>query len=231
MEIMLWLSGHLGRVATMKIKLDPIKLSGVVAFLIKWWAKSIRYAVGPVLQNVLDRREKGESFILAVWHEELFQSIAYGCVYMDELVGVVSPSKDGEFISATIAKFGHSSVRGSSSRGGVKALLQIKRDMDKRNRIAVFAIDGPRGPRREPKDGVIFLAQRAGAKIVPMRSYCSSKKIFKKTWDQFQLPRPFCKCDLVFGEPYEVTKEKLTPEVMEQEREKLKKIMNGLVEE
>lgn len=212
----------------MKIKIDPVKLAGPMAFLIKWWAKSINYTIDPILQDVLDRRDKGESFILAVYHEELFASISYGCVYMDELVGVVSPSKDGEFIASTIGKFGHTAVRGSSSRGGVKALLQTKRHMEKRNRIAVFAVDGPRGPRRIPKDGIIFLAQRANAKIVPMRTHCSSKKIFEKTWDQFQIPRPFCDCNCTFAEPYNVTDEKLTPEVMEQERDKLQAIMNGL---
>lgn len=213
----------------MKIKLDPVKLSGIVAFLVKWWAKSIRYDVSPGLRDVFDRRDQGERFILALWHEELFQSIAYGCVYSPNLVGVVSPSKDGEFIASTIERFGHSTVRGSSSRGGMKALLQLKRIMEKEASIGVFAVDGPRGPRREPKDGVIFLAHRAKAKIVPIRAVCSRKKVFQKAWDKFQLPYPFTRCELVTGEPYLVEADELTPDVLEREREKLKEILNGLV--
>ncbi|HKI80352.1 MAG TPA: DUF374 domain-containing protein, partial [Pseudodesulfovibrio sp.] len=102
-----------------------------------------------------------------------------------QVVTFVSQSKDGEVIARVLEQIGHVTVRGSSTRGGVRALLQAKRIMEKQNRMAVFTVDGPKGPRHKPKDGIIFLAQRAGAKIVPLRAYPVSKKVFDKSWDHF----------------------------------------------
>ncbi len=169
--------------------------------------------------------------IMALWHGELFPAIAFGHTINVRPVTFVSQSKDGEFIARVLEKMGHVTVRGSSTRGGVKALLQAKRIMERDHRRAVFTIDGPKGPRHKSKDGVIFLAQRARAKIVPLRVFPKWRKIFEKSWDRFILPSPFTPCPVYLGEPMQVTEEKLTPDVIARERKRLEERMLALGKE
>lgn len=212
----------------MRIPIDPILFAPAIAGLFKAWVRSIRYAVPEVLSRTLERNRAGERFVIALWHDELFPIAGYGCLYTSGLVGVVSPSKDGQFVASIMERLGQTTVRGSSSRGGVKALLQAKRVMVRENRMAVFAVDGPKGPRHEPKDGVIFLAQRAGAGIVPIRAFTRRKKVFAKAWDRFQLPYPFTSCELAVGEPFRVTDARLDADTLAMERVRLKKTLDAL---
>lgn len=212
----------------MKIKIDALRFAPLIARLFKAWVFTMRYIVSEKFFAVKSLNKNGQPFVIALWHDELFSIAGYGCLNVEGLMGIVSSSKDGEFIAVLMKSLGHTTVRGSSSRGGMKALLQAKRVMDKEKNMAVFAVDGPRGPRHEPKDGAIFLAQRAGAKIVPIRAYAAKAKRFEKAWDKFQLPYPFSRCELVVGDPYEVTTEKLNADVLQAERERLKEKLNSL---
>ncbi len=215
----------------MRISFDPIRFAPAMAALFRLWVKSMRYTVPKALDKIMERNREGERFVIALWHDELFPIAGYGCVYTTGLMGIVSESKDGQFVASVMEGLGQTTVRGSSSHGGVRALLEAKRVMERENRMAVFAVDGPRGPRHEPKDGVIFLAQRAKAKIVPIRAYTSRKKVFANAWDRFQLPWFFSRCELVFGEPYAVTTEKLNVDTLAVERKRLKETLDSLGEE
>ena len=212
----------------MFIPIDPIWFAPAMAFVFKAWVKTMRFSVPGVLEDIEQRNRDGERFVIALWHDELFPIAGYGCVYTTGLMGIVSKSKDGQFVASIMEGLGQTTVRGSSKHGGVRALLEAKRVMERENRMAVFAVDGPRGPRHEPKDGAIFLAQRVGAKIVPIRAKCSRKKIFENAWDRFQLPWFFSRCELVFGEPYDVTTEKLDAETLAVERQRLKDTLDSL---
>jgi len=212
----------------MKIAFDPVRLVPLVAALFKGWARSLRYEVhdeSGVLESI---RSGGEPLVLALWHGELFPATAFGHTITARLVTFVSQSRDGEFIARVIERLGHVTVRGSSTRGGVKALLQAKRVMEKENRRAVFTIDGPKGPRHQAKDGVIFLAQRAGARIVPLRAFPQRSTVFEKSWDRFVLPWPFTRCRIYLGEPMAVTGDKLDEAVMATERARLEERMLAL---
>lgn len=200
-----------------------------MAFAFKAWVKTMRFTVPGCLADIQERNQEGERFVIALWHDELFPIAGYGCVYTSGLMGIVSKSKDGQFVASIMEGLGQTTVRGSSRHGGVRALLEAKRVMERENRMAVFAVDGPRGPRHEPKDGAIFLAQRVGAKIVPVRAKCSWKKIFENAWDRFQLPWPTSRCELVFGDAYEVTTEKLNADTLAAERKRLKDTLDSLV--
>lgn len=146
--------------------------------------------------------DSGKSFILALWHDELFPAIfAPKRIGKFSLITMASQSSDGEFISSVLKRLGYEVARGSSSRGGLKALLHIAHAMQKKKICPAITVDGPRGPRHQVKEGIIFLAQRAGVPIIPMRCHASRKKIFLKSWDKFQLPLPFSKVEVVFGDP------------------------------
>lgn len=125
--------------------------------------------------------------IYAFWHECIF---ALAWRYRRRGMAVVtSRSYDGEFIARTIEKLGYTAVRGSSSRGGVGALLGMH-DVIARGKIAVFTIDGPRGPRHVAKAGPILLAKNTQRPV-----YCAyvamENKWRLKSWDQMMIPRPF----------------------------------------
>ncbi|MBU1003090.1 MAG: lysophospholipid acyltransferase family protein [Proteobacteria bacterium] len=212
----------------MKISINPLRFAPFIAGLFRVWLSTMRFSTTENMEAILELNKSGQSLVIALWHDELFSIAGYGCLNTTGLVGIVSPSKDGEFVAIVMERLGQATVRGSSSRGGVRALLQAKRLMDRENKMAVFAVDGPRGPRHEPKDGAIFLAQHAGALIVPIRAYPAKKKVFEKAWDKFQLPYPFTSCQLVFGEPYAVTDEKLDADVLAKERERMKAKLDAL---
>jgi len=191
-------------------------------------AWSLRFECHGNLQSIIESNKKGQPYVIAFWHGELLPVSCLAHTVSPHFVALISQSKDGEVIAGVLERLGQKAVRGSSSRGGVKALLQAKRIMEKENRMAVFTMDGPRGPRHKAKDGVIFLAQRAGAKIIPVRAFPKKKKIFTKSWDHFVLPMPFTRCSAYIGEPMEVTTEKLDKDVMAREKERLERRMHSL---
>lgn len=211
----------------MKIPVDPTCLAPLITGLFRLWTCSIRFELHGDWDGLATMHKAGQPLVFALWHGEIFPITAFGYSKSTDLVVFVSQSKDGEVIARVLERLGIATVRGSSSRGGVKALLQACRAMVKDNRMGVFTIDGPRGPRHKSKDGVIFLAQRANAKIVPLRAYPERKKVFK-SWDKFVLPLPFTKCPVYVGDPMDVTTEKLDKDVLAREKARLEKRMSEL---
>ncbi len=104
---------------------------------------------------------------------------------------MVSRSFDGEYIARTIEKLGFVAVRGSSSRGGAKALLGLRRQLDQGTSVA-FTIDGPRGPKYVAKPGPVLLSR---ASALPMAAFyvAISDAWVLNTWDAFMIPKPFSK--------------------------------------
>lgn len=212
----------------MKIPIDPVKFTPFISWVFKLWAKTLRFEAVGESEAFFQMHEQGQPVVLALWHGELFSITAFGCTVDYSFAALVSQSKDGEIIARVLEDLGHATVRGSSSRGGVKALVQAVRGMANKTRVIAFTMDGPRGPRHKAKDGVIFLAKHAGAKIVPLRAYPKKKKVFEKSWDKFVLPMPFSRCPIYFGEPMEITADDLDKDTMKRERERLEKVMQAL---
>ena len=197
----------------------------LVARVYVLWVLLTRYRVW-FMEPVWELKGQGKRFAFALWHDEMFSFVRLRKGF--DLVTVVSQSKDGEFLARTLGALGVASARGSSSRGGVKALIGACRLMRKESRDAVVTVDGPRGPRRQAKEGLIFLARQAPALITPVRAFISSKKVFDKSWDKFQVPLPGAKIIVAFGEPYEIEPGELTPERLERERLRLQVAMEGI---
>jgi lysophospholipid acyltransferase (LPLAT)-like uncharacterized protein len=146
-------------------------------------------------------KAKNRRFIYAFWHQrQVYFTWAHRGVGAAVLV---SRSKDGEMIAETMRLSDIGAVRGSSSRGGAAAVRQLMEVLQSGLDIGITP-DGPKGPAREVKDGVIFLAQKLGAPIVPVTNALSRKLEFKKAWDRFQVPLPFGRAVVAYGEPIEV---------------------------
>ena len=156
--------------------------------------------------------------IYALWHNRLALCLTAYCAHAKKrghrggLAALISASKDGAFLSGIFECFGVQAVRGSTSRRGRQALLELTRWIRRGHDIGITP-DGPRGPCYVVQDGVIYLAQLSGLPIVPL-SYQLGWKIRLKSWDRFQLPLPFSRCEIFFGTPIHVPRE-----VSEEERE------------
>lgn len=166
--------------------------------------------------------------VCAIWHDELFPLVFLH--RKENVVAVVSQSRDGDLLSRVLQGQGIHLARGSSSRGGVKALVSSIRQVLDDHRDAVITVDGPRGPRHRTKDGAIYLAMKTGALIVPVRVKMSRTKVFLKAWDRFQLPWPFSTCIVFYGTPYQLKKDMTALEIEEQ-REVLQTKLDQLLPE
>ena len=122
-----------------------------------------------------------------------------------KIAALVSASKDGALLAAVLGRFGVEHVRGSSSRRGPQALLEMATRARLGYNLALTP-DGPKGPRYIVQPGVIALAQLSGLPIIPVT--CNARrKLCLKSWDGFQIPFPFSRCELILNEPIHVPRE------------------------
>jgi len=143
-------------------------------------------------------KARNERFIYAFWHQ---RQVYFTWAHRGAGAAVlVSRSKDGEMIAETMRLSDIGAVRGSSSRGGAAAVRQLMEVLQSGLDIGITP-DGPKGPAREVKDGAIFLAQKLGVPLVPITNALSRKLEIKKAWDRFQVPLPFGRAYVVYGDP------------------------------
>lgn len=142
--------------------------------------------------------------ILVFWHSRIL--LISHLFQRENALILVSRSKDGEIIARILERQGHEPLRGSSSRGGLRALSGMIRKMKQSGRPAVVIPDGPRGPRHRVQPGVITLAKKTGFPIVPVSYSARRRKVFN-SWDRFILPAPLTPCKVVFGDPLNVPAE------------------------
>jgi hypothetical protein len=126
-------------------------------------------------------------FLYCVWHDDILMTVF--CGRPKRMAGLVSPHQDGSYLADAMQRVGITSVRGSSKRGASRAM----REMLDRVRDLHVAItpDGPRGPRRQMKTGIIFLASRSGRVIIPTAYACRRSWRIRGNWTDMQLPVPF----------------------------------------
>ena len=140
-----------------------------------------------------------ERFIYAFWHQQqAFFTVSHRG---DKMTVLISKSKDGEIIAETIRLCcGVLATRGSSSRGASDAVRALMTALESGLDIGLTP-DGPKGPAREIKAGIMFLAQKLRVPILPISSAQSNSYVFKKSWDRFTLPMPFGRMAVVYGKP------------------------------
>jgi lysophospholipid acyltransferase (LPLAT)-like uncharacterized protein len=195
----------------------PARKSGVVVpHAPKWHQKLAAFFICLVLNLIaltvryrildphgfLKRRDFGPA-IYCVWHNRLALSMKIYFAFARQrhaspgLAGLVSASKDGALLSKIFENFGIQPVRGSSSRRGAQAMRELTTWAERGYDISITP-DGPRGPRYVVADGAIALAQITRLPLVPA-SYHLNWKIQFKSWDGFQIPLPFARCEVTIG--------------------------------
>ncbi len=149
----------------------------------------------------LDTIEReGRQPIYALWHGRILP----GTIYLRDrgIMVITSENFDGEWVARIIRRFGYETARGSTSRGGARALAQLRRDM-REGRPVAFTVDGPRGPAGVAQPGAVWLASATGNPIVPCHIEASSFWTVK-SWDRHQVPKPGSHLAAVIGAPIEV---------------------------
>ena len=198
-------------------------LASLIYVLIRAIGFTLRYGWeyhAALLQN------ENRPVIFCTWHNRLALSLLMYDDYIQRrqqahrLAAMVSASKDGGVVARILEHFGAQPVRGSSSRRGPQALLELTTWAEQGYDLAITP-DGPRGPRYVVQEGVVALAQLTGRPIVPASQHLSWKICFK-SWDRFQVPLPFSRAIMRFGEPLLVPREasENEREVLRQELEK-----------
>lgn len=180
----------------------------------RWRARAIAFAGYPLLAALcrtyrwkIDGAEHFEAAvrsarppILALWHGRILPGLHY--FRHRGIVVLTSQNFDGEWIARILRRFGFHTARGSTSRGGARALVQLRRDLAA-GRPAAFTVDGPRGPAKVVKAGVVFLAGATGNPILPYHIE-SSRHWTLESWDRTQIPKPFATVALAIGAPISV---------------------------
>jgi lysophospholipid acyltransferase (LPLAT)-like uncharacterized protein len=198
----------------------PRVLSFFGWLLISLWSRSVRIRF--INRETPDRlAAEGGNFIYAFWHGRQFLLFHH-----HRNTGIVIPaseSRDGEIQAWILRRFGFDVVRGSSKRKGDRALLGLVDGLRKGKSIAL-AVDGPRGPIYEVKQGVTYLAGKLNKVIVPVSTGARRFWILEKIWDKYLLPVPFTEAVIVYGEPVIVNG--ISEEELESKRQVLTEALN-----
>jgi lysophospholipid acyltransferase (LPLAT)-like uncharacterized protein len=190
-----------------------ILLLPFISLLLRLWARTIRW------QSRYDfERDRGK--IYALWHGYALALAFFG---LDRgIVVLVSRFRDGDIADGLLKRFGFETVRGSAEegreeKGGRSALLKLMELLREGKNIAI-TVDGPKGPTFRAKDGVVFLAQKTGAVLIP--ACVRFEKSFRlNTWDRLVIPYPFTKAQLLVGKEIRVSPE----DILEEKRRELEK--------
>ena len=195
--------------------------------LYRLWARTLRLRVEDPHNVVAFVRN--QPVIFAIWHNRLLMlpRVFDPCFPTRQSFGLISASRDGDLVSILIERSGYGTIRGSSSRQGVSALRQLVDTLAAGGNV-LLTPDGPRGPVYEASQGLVFLAQKTGAPVVPIHmEYSSCWRL--KSWDRFIVPRPFARLRAIFGAPIHI-EPTAAPDQFEDERVRLQSAMMNLVE-
>ena len=139
----------------------------------------------------------GKGAIFVTWHG---RSLLPANVFRNKgYWALISLSNDGEIQDVIFRKFGFQTIRGSTGRGGVRGALQMARQV-KEGGVLAFTPDGPRGPTHKVQLGVILMAEKSGAPIIPL-GISANRRWLMRSWDSYMLPQPFSQTYFLVGEP------------------------------
>lgn len=196
------------------------RILGTILGAVLWlWRRTVRLEV-----RGIEQLEEFDVVPLAVWHGRI-----QGCLYA--LVGrpvaaMFSNSPDGELAARALAVFGVGAVRGSTWKGGRKALMaMIARAEESGLRYPALTVDGPKGPARKSKSGIVHLAMDLDRPVIPI-SFSATRTWVLRSWDRTVLAKPFSRVVVEFGAPVEIGAE----EPVRDARERIDRALDSLTE-
>jgi len=188
-----WKSSRLKRLEAAAISMAGYRLVAALGATFRWRAEGVEHVEAVV--------RGGRQPIMAFWHGRILPATLF--FRSRGIVVITSENFDGEWIAGIIERFGYGTARGSTSRDGIRALLQLSKDMAA-GKPAAFTIDGPRGPARVAQPGAVWLAKNTGNPVVPFHIE-ADRHWTANSWDRTQIPKPFAHVAIAVGEPLEVS--------------------------
>jgi len=188
-----WRASRLKRIQARLISALGYRLISILGSTLRWKIEGLSH---------LDAiAASGRQPIMSFWHGRILPATYY--FRQRGIVVITSENFDGEWIAGIIERFGYGTARGSTSRGGRKALLQLTRDVAA-GKAAGFTVDGPRGPARVAQPGAVWLAKATGNPVLPFHLE-ASRHWTLRSWDRTQIPKPFATVALAIGPPFTVS--------------------------
>lgn len=173
--------------------------------------------------NITGENKYPGAAVYALWHR---QEVLFIYLHRNqEVCGLVSKSKDGEYMARILKRFGFTFVRGSTTTGGIMALRGLIKAARDGYSVAITP-DGPKGPIFKVQPGIVYLAQKAHVPVIPVACALSKKKILR-SWDKYQFPLPFGRIEAVYGQPLPIAES----DDVEAKTLELENILNKLTEE
>jgi lysophospholipid acyltransferase (LPLAT)-like uncharacterized protein len=160
----------------------------------------VRVVNGDIVRPFLDRKE---AFIHVLWHGQLLPLL---WTHRHRQVAImVSEHSDGEIIARVARSLGFRTVRGSTSRGAARVLLEACREVESGFTVAI-TVDGPRGPAKSVAPGAVVISQRTGSAMIPTAA--SADRAWRlRSWDRFEIPKPFARVTVAYSDPIRVQAE------------------------
>ncbi len=190
-----WRASRLKRFEAAAISIAGYRLISALGATFRWRTEGLEHF------EAITR--SGRQPIMAFWHGRILPATFY--FKRRGIVVIISENFDGEWIAGIIERFGYGTARGSTSRGGRRALLKLSRDLAA-GRPAGFAVDGPRGPARVAQPGAVWLAKLTGNPVLPFHLE-ADRCWTTNSWDRTQIPKPFATVSIAMGAPFEVPRD------------------------
>jgi lysophospholipid acyltransferase (LPLAT)-like uncharacterized protein len=201
-------------------------INKLIAFIgyIAIWFVGITSRITVINNGIIENfKKEGQNYIYAFWHgRQLFLVYSHRFRKINILI---SQSLDGQLITDITRLFGFKAVRGSSTRGGMRALVELVHAAEAGDVLA-FTPDGPKGPYREVQPGVLYVAQKTGLPIVPL-TFSAKRKLVLNNWDKFIVPYPFNDIIVANGHPVYVH----NTDNLEEKKKELQAALNLLTDE
>jgi lysophospholipid acyltransferase (LPLAT)-like uncharacterized protein len=187
-----WRSSRLKRLQASLIAAVGYRVIALLGSTLRWKTEGLEHFDAIVAS--------GRQPVMGFWHGRILPAAYY--FRRRGIVVITSENFDGEWIAGIIERLGYGTARGSTSRGGRKALLQLTRDMAA-GKPAGFTLDGPRGPARVAQPGAVWLSKATGNPVLPFHLE-ASRHWTLQSWDRTQIPKPFSTVAIAMGEPFHV---------------------------
>jgi len=187
-----WRSSPVKRLEAAAIAVLGYRICAALGATLKWRVEGLHH-YDEIVRG-------GHQPIMGFWHGRILPATIY--FKRRGIVVITSENFDGEWIAGIIERFGYRTARGSTSRGGAKALVQMKHDMEA-GRPTGFTLDGPRGPARVAQPGAVWLSKATGNPVLPFHLE-ASRHWTVNSWDRTQIPKPFSTVALIVGQPFVV---------------------------
>ena len=200
--------------------------------VVRLWFGTVRVKIlnPSVYRDYFVKNGSGRNVVGGSWHRH-----AIFFFYFFRTLGprgvMISQSKDGDFTAKVAMHMGYTPIRGSSSKGGSAALRGLIEFMKFKGeaRLSGTAVDGPRGPARVMKTGMLAVAKESGSWFVPMACSGTNVITFPKAWDRTIIPKPFSKIVMDFGEPFTIPPD-ISPADMDEVRRSTEAILNKMTD-